>query len=102
MKDSHSFYDILGISKTASDADIKRAYLALAKKYHPDRDLQNRKTAIKRFQMITEAYRSLETREKRASYNQKLRHLNAQNDNTKNQGFLKTIENWFRPQETQK
>ncbi|NCT40377.1 MAG: J domain-containing protein [Alphaproteobacteria bacterium] len=85
MKDSFSYYDILGIPNRASDDDIKRAYLNLAKKYHPDYNPHNRKLASHRFQAILEAYEAIKTREKRAAYNRKLR-LAAENDNQKPAG----------------
>jgi curved DNA-binding protein CbpA len=94
MKESSSFYDLLGINKNASDDEIKRAYLLLAKKYHPDRNPQNRATAAKRFHKIAEAYRSIETREKRAIYNQKLR-IAAENDNRRQSAGL--FSRLFRP-----
>jgi len=81
MKDSFSYYDILGIPSKASDNDIKRAYLELAKKYHPDQNPQNPKLASHRFKVIVEAYDAIKTREKRADYNRKLRTM-AENDNT--------------------
>lgn len=85
MKDSFSYYEILGIPSRASDQEIKRAYLALAKKYHPDQNPNNRISAARHFQIILEAYNSLKTREKRAAYNRKLR-LAAENDNRKPAG----------------
>ena len=96
MKKNTSYYDILGISKQSSDSEIKHAYLILAKKYHPDKHIKNKAMAAKRFQMIMEAYKALQTREKRAIYNQKLR-LDAQNDNANQSGFFTHIGNWLRP-----
>jgi len=85
MKDSFSYYDILGIPSKASDDDIKHAYLALAKKHHPDHNPQNRLRASRNFQAILEAYNAIKTREKRAAYNRKLRMM-AENDNKKPSG----------------
>lgn len=97
MKDSTSYYDILNISKKASDGDIKRAYLALAKKFHPDHNPQNQRVSAKRFQTILEAYNALKTREKRADYNRKSR-LAAENDNTQHTGFFSQFSDWLKPQ----
>ena len=85
MINRYSYYDILGIPSKASDNDVKRAYLDLAKKYHPDRHPNNRKIASHRFQAIVEAYEAIKTREKRAMYNRKLR-IAAENDNRKPAG----------------
>jgi len=85
MKDSFSYYDILGIPSKASDSDVKRAYLTLAKKHHPDHNPRNSMRASRNFQAILEAYNAIKTREKRAAYNRKLRTM-AKNDNKKPSG----------------
>jgi len=64
MKD---YYDILGISRDASDADIKKAFRQLALKYHPDRNPENKESEEK-FKVINEAYSCLCDPEKRANY----------------------------------
>ncbi|HLS53102.1 MAG TPA: DnaJ domain-containing protein, partial [Tissierellaceae bacterium] len=56
------YYKILGIDKNASDAEIKRAYRDLAKKYHPDLH-PNDKNAQAKFQEINEAYQVLGDKE---------------------------------------
>ncbi|XXM93310.1 MAG: J domain-containing protein [Candidatus Hodgkinia cicadicola] len=60
-------YDILGVHKTASDADIRTAFKQLALKHHPDRNL-NDTDASKRFKEINEAYSLLKDPKKRAQY----------------------------------
>lgn len=62
-----SYYDILGVSKTASEEELKTAYRKLAKKYHPDFNPGDEKTADM-FKEINEAYETLSDPEKRASY----------------------------------
>lgn len=60
-------YDILGVTKNASEADIKKAFRALAKKHHPDTHGNDPK-AVKRFQEVSAAYEILGDKEKRAQY----------------------------------
>ena len=61
------FYKILGVPKDASEADIKKAYRKLARKYHPDQN-QNDPTAEKMFKDVSEAYSVLSDSEERQQY----------------------------------
>ena len=65
--DKKDFYEVLGITKSATDADIKKAYRKLAKKYHPDANPDNKEAEAK-FKEITEAYEVLSDENKRAAY----------------------------------
>ena len=67
--EKRDYYDILGVSKTASDDEIKSAYRKLAKKYHPDLN-PNNKEAEKNFKDVNEAYSVLSDKEKRQRYDQ--------------------------------
>ncbi len=62
------FYETLGVSKTATDAEIKSAYRKLAKKYHPD--LNKEEGAAEKFKEIGEAYEVLSDPNKRKMYDQ--------------------------------
>src|SRR2546421_4626995 len=61
------YYDILGVKKTATDEEIKKAYRNLAKKHHPDKNKGN-KDAENKFKEISEAYAVLSDKEKREQY----------------------------------
>ena len=63
------YYEVLGVSKTASDDEIKKAYRKLAIKYHPDKNPGD-KTAEEKFKEATEAYEVLNDKQKRARYDQ--------------------------------
>jgi curved DNA-binding protein len=62
------YYEVMGIPRTASDDDIKRAYRRLARKYHPD--VSKEPDAEERFKEVGEAYEVLKDSEKRAAYDQ--------------------------------
>ena len=61
-----NYYDILGVSKNASESDIKSAFRKLSKKYHPD--LNNEAGAEEKFKEINEAYSVLSDKEKKRLY----------------------------------
>ena len=63
------FYEVLGVSKTASDDEIKKAYRKMAKQYHPDLN-PNDKTAEAKFKEVNEAYSILSDPDKKARYDQ--------------------------------
>ena len=63
------YYEVLGVEKSASADEIKRAYRKLAKKYHPDLNPDN-KEAEEKFKEVSEAYEVLSDSQKRANYDQ--------------------------------
>jgi molecular chaperone DnaJ len=69
MAPTKDFYSVLGVSSTASQDDIKKAYRKLAKKYHPDANANDPKAAEK-FKEISEAYNVLGTADKRKQYDE--------------------------------
>ncbi|HET7227610.1 MAG TPA: J domain-containing protein [Chthoniobacterales bacterium] len=69
------YYDTLGVSKTASEDEIRSAFRKLARKYHPD-VAKDKKTAEEKFKQINEAYEVLSDPEKRRKYDQLGEHWN--------------------------
>lgn len=66
----NDFYEILGVSKNASPEEIKSSYLKLAMKYHPDKNLNNKDEAEKKFKEVANAYEVLSNPEKKRMYDQ--------------------------------
>jgi molecular chaperone DnaJ len=62
------YYDVLGVSRTASEEEIKKAYRKLALKYHPDKNPENRGDAEERFKELVEAYQVLSDGQRRGLY----------------------------------
>jgi len=98
-KTPYSYFELLDISPSASDADVKAAYRKLAIKFHPDHNPGNKKISSDRFHLITEAYKALKTKEKRTYYKRWLQSQAPANTNTNNkqswlqkltQGLIKT------------
>ena len=69
MAEKRDYYEVLGLGKNATDAEIKSAYRKLAKKYHPDLNPGD-KTAEEKFKEVNEAHDILSDPEKRKRYDQ--------------------------------
>ncbi len=64
------YYEVLGVNKSATDDELKKAYRQLAKKYHPDANPDNPKEAEAKFKEVSEAYEVLSDKQKRTMYDQ--------------------------------
>ena len=64
------YYEVLGISRSASQDEIKKAYRRLALRYHPDKNPDNSKEAEEKFKEVSEAYKVLSDSEKRQIFDQ--------------------------------
>ena len=67
-EEKEDYYEILGIKKDATEAEIKKAYRKLALKWHPDKNPNNREEAEEKFKKINEAYSVLSDKNKRNQY----------------------------------
>ena len=70
MSEKRDYYEVLGLQKGASDAEIKKAYKRMARKYHPDLNRDDPKTAEEKFKEVNEAYEVLKDPQKKAAYDQ--------------------------------
>ena len=68
-QNKRDYYEVLGVEKNASEAEIKKAYRKLAMKYHPDQNPGD-KTAEEKFKEVNEAYEVLSDADKKARYDQ--------------------------------
>lgn len=69
MADKRDYYEVMGVPKNATEAEIKQAYRKLAKKYHPDLNPGDKEAEAK-FKEVNEAYEVLSDKDKRARYDQ--------------------------------
>ena len=69
MAEKRDYYEVLGLQKSATDEEIKKAFRKIAKKHHPDLN-PNDKEAEAKFKEANEAYAVLSDKEQRAKYDQ--------------------------------
>ena len=67
MAEKRDYYEVLGVDKSASEDEIKKAYRKLAKKYHPDLNPNNPEAEAK-FKEVNEAYEVLSDPDKKSKY----------------------------------
>lgn len=92
------FYEVLGIDKSASDAQIKAAFKRMAMKYHPDRNPGD-KQAEENFKLVNEAYHTLVDHDKRARYDSRFEWVSEQtNDFYWEEIKRKRYEQWRKTQ----
>lgn len=84
-KTAITYYDVLNLSPRATDDEVRRAYRALALRWHPDRNPQNRDTATRYTAMLNAAYAHLRTVPQRQAYDRYLLSLIAQRQKEKNE-----------------
>lgn len=70
MATKRDFYEVLGITKSASESDIKSAYRKMALQWHPDKNQDKKEEAETKFKEINEAYQVLSDSQKRKTYDQ--------------------------------
>ena len=68
MTQKRDYYEVLGVGREATEAELKSAYRKLALQYHPDRNPGNHEESTEKFKEITEAYTVLSDAQKRAAY----------------------------------
>lgn len=70
MPTKRDYYEILGVTKSASESELKSAYRKMALKWHPDKNQDNKVEAEAKFKEINEAYQVLSDKQKRQTYDQ--------------------------------
>lgn len=70
MSTKRDYYEVLGVDKNASEAEIKKAFRKMVLKYHPDRNRDNPKEAEEKMKEVNEAYSILSDPKKKAQYDQ--------------------------------
>ena len=70
MSEKRDYYEVLGVDKSASETEIKKAFKKMARKYHPDLNRDNPKEAEEKFKEVNEAYEILSNPQKKAQYDQ--------------------------------
>ena len=85
MDIDHDYYSVLGINRSASQEEVKRAYRKAVFRYHPDRNPNDNKAAEK-FKQVLDAYEVLSDSDRRANYDQVTRSADSQPEPQEEQG----------------
>ncbi len=94
-----TYYQLLGVTSETPDIKLKKRYYLLARKYHPDNHTGNpeRISSLKNLMvLITEAYRTLASEEKRAAYDKRLADMGAFTIRRGKTGTQESVEDWFK------
>ena len=70
MANKRDYYEVLGVNRSATDDELKKAHRKLAKQYHPDANVDNKEAAEAKFKEAQEAYEVLSDKQKRQMYDQ--------------------------------
>jgi curved DNA-binding protein CbpA len=94
-----TYYQLLGVTSESPDSHVKKSYYLLARKFHPDNHSGNRELIASLKDMmivITEAYKTLENKEKRAAYDKCLAAMGAFSIRRKKTATEESVEEWFK------
>ena len=93
------YYSTLGVDRKASEEDVKKAYKALAKKWHPDKNPDNQEVATRKFKEVSEAYQVLGDSVKRREYDGGRDETGARQYSNKSRRRHGEHETWSDPQD---
>lgn len=93
-----NYYEVLGVSETASDKEIKKSYKQLVKRFHPDVFDGDKKLAEKKIKELNEAYEVLSNSESRKEYDESLHNAEIENIKSDLQNYAQTSQSEYSPE----